>query len=179
MNAALPSHPMRGFLRKDGRKGIRNVVAVAYLVECAHHVSRLIVQKSAADDVHLIGSARVESRDDRVHVSDEVHSSLGVLLLVIELEGPRVVLTAETLHIVEHEHSKDSVVIGSGGLQHEAFRRLFRLLPFRLDHGRRAAGGETREEEKPNRSSHGAAYFLRYFVMPPPAASREFGPSAA
>lgn len=46
---------MRGFLRKDGRKGIRNVVAVAYLVECAHHVSRLIVQKSGSEDVHLIG----------------------------------------------------------------------------------------------------------------------------
>jgi altronate dehydratase large subunit len=46
---------LRGFPRKDGRKGIRNVVAVAYLVECAHHVSRLIVQKSGSDDVHLIG----------------------------------------------------------------------------------------------------------------------------
>jgi hypothetical protein len=30
----------------DGRKGIRNVVAVAYLVECAHHVARAIVTKS-------------------------------------------------------------------------------------------------------------------------------------
>ena len=33
---------MRGWLRADGRKGIRNVVAVAYLVECAHHVAREI-----------------------------------------------------------------------------------------------------------------------------------------
>ena len=31
-----------GYLRADGRKGIRNVVAVAYLVECAHHVAREI-----------------------------------------------------------------------------------------------------------------------------------------
>ncbi len=31
---------MRGWLRSDGRKGIRNVVAVAYLVECAHPVAR-------------------------------------------------------------------------------------------------------------------------------------------
>jgi hypothetical protein len=46
---------LKGYARQDGRKGIRNVVAVAYLVECAHHVSRLIVQKSGADDVHLIG----------------------------------------------------------------------------------------------------------------------------
>ena len=34
---------MRGFLRSDGRKGIRNTVVVAYLVECAHHVAREIL----------------------------------------------------------------------------------------------------------------------------------------
>ena len=49
------------WLRADGRKGIRNLVVVAYLVECAHHVSRLIVNRSqagvpgSAGDVHLIG----------------------------------------------------------------------------------------------------------------------------
>jgi altronate dehydratase large subunit len=46
---------MNGWLRQDGRKGIRNVIVVAYLVECAHHVARLIVDKSGADNVHLIG----------------------------------------------------------------------------------------------------------------------------
>ena len=30
-----------GYLRQDGRKGIRNYVVVAYLVECAHHVAAL------------------------------------------------------------------------------------------------------------------------------------------
>jgi altronate dehydratase len=34
------SHKMLGYLRQDGRKGIRNYVAVCYLVECAHHVAR-------------------------------------------------------------------------------------------------------------------------------------------
>lgn len=45
---------MRGWQRADGRKGIRNVVAVAYLVECAHHVAREIagVDREAA---HVIG----------------------------------------------------------------------------------------------------------------------------
>ncbi len=43
------------WLRADGRKGIRNIVAVAYLVECAHHVARRIVTASGRDDVHLIG----------------------------------------------------------------------------------------------------------------------------
>jgi altronate hydrolase len=46
---------IEGFLRSDGRKGIRNVVAVAYLVECAHHVARRIVDKADDPDVHLIG----------------------------------------------------------------------------------------------------------------------------
>ncbi|WP_341208257.1 UxaA family hydrolase [uncultured Sphingomonas sp.] len=41
--------------RADGRKGIRNAVAVAYLVECAHHVARKIVDKADDADVHLIG----------------------------------------------------------------------------------------------------------------------------
>ncbi len=43
------------WLRKDGRKGIRNVILVAYLVECAHHVSRKIVEQSGDTEVHLIG----------------------------------------------------------------------------------------------------------------------------
>jgi altronate hydrolase len=44
-----------GYLRSDGRKGIRNVIAVAYLVECAHHVAREIVAAFRDHDVHLIG----------------------------------------------------------------------------------------------------------------------------
>ena len=44
-----------GWLRADGRKGIRNVIVVAYLVECAHHVTRRIVNLVDDMDVHLIG----------------------------------------------------------------------------------------------------------------------------
>ncbi|MEN0036982.1 MAG: UxaA family hydrolase [Cellvibrio sp.] len=44
-----------GWLRADGRKGIRNVIVVAYLVECAHHVTRRIVNLIDDIDVHLIG----------------------------------------------------------------------------------------------------------------------------
>ena len=35
---------MRGWLRSDGRKGIRNVVVVAYLVECARHVATVVAR---------------------------------------------------------------------------------------------------------------------------------------
>jgi altronate hydrolase len=67
--AAAAAQPvLQAYLRSDGRKGIRNVIAVAYLVECAHHVAREIVTQfraplDAFDDpsfeqeppVHLIG----------------------------------------------------------------------------------------------------------------------------
>lgn len=46
---------LRGYPRSDGRKGIRNVVLVAYLVECAHHVARKIVSRADHPDIQLIG----------------------------------------------------------------------------------------------------------------------------
>lgn len=46
---------INAYLRADGRKGIRNVVAVAYLVECAHHVSREITYPYRDRGAHLIG----------------------------------------------------------------------------------------------------------------------------
>ena len=58
MNRA-PTPALRGALsgypRADGRKGIRNVVVVGYLVECAHHVARHITSRFAGQEVHLIG----------------------------------------------------------------------------------------------------------------------------
>jgi altronate hydrolase len=45
----------QAYLRADGRKGIRNHVVVAYLVECAHHVAREIVYPYRERGVHLIG----------------------------------------------------------------------------------------------------------------------------
>lgn len=44
-----------GYPRSDGRKGIRNVFVVAYLVECAHHVAREITLRFRDREVHLIG----------------------------------------------------------------------------------------------------------------------------
>ena len=43
------------YLRSDGRKGIRNHLLVAYLVECAHHVAREIVYPYRESGVELIG----------------------------------------------------------------------------------------------------------------------------
>ncbi|AKH99235.1 altronate dehydratase [Hoeflea sp. IMCC20628] len=44
-----------GYQRKDGRKGIRNTIVVAYLVECAHFVASEIAQEFRDHDVQVIG----------------------------------------------------------------------------------------------------------------------------
>jgi len=46
---------INGYVRNDGRKGIRNTIVVAYLVECAHHVAREIVYPFRDQGGHLIG----------------------------------------------------------------------------------------------------------------------------
>ncbi len=43
----------QGYLRPDGRKGVRNIVLVIYTVECASHVSHAIAKDQ--EDVHVIG----------------------------------------------------------------------------------------------------------------------------
>ncbi len=75
---------MQGYLRSDGRKGIRNVVAVAYLVECAHHVARLIVTKSDDPEVHLIGFPGCYPNEYALHMMQRLctHPNVGAVLLV-------------------------------------------------------------------------------------------------
>src|SRR5687768_11802943 len=75
---------MRGYLRRDGRKGIRNVVVVAYLVECAHHVARLVVSKSADTAVHLIGFPGCYPNAYSLRMMQQLctHPNVGGVLLV-------------------------------------------------------------------------------------------------
>src|SRR6266576_1246030 len=55
MSSSNDSPVLQGFLRCDGRKGIRNCIVIAYLVECVHHVARDIVDAFKGQPVHLIG----------------------------------------------------------------------------------------------------------------------------
>ena len=75
---------IEGFLRRDGRKGIRNVVAVAYLVECAHHVARRIVDRADDPDVHLIGfpGCFPNAYAARVMEAIATHPNVGGVVLV-------------------------------------------------------------------------------------------------
>ncbi len=46
---------MIGYLRSDGRKGVRDTILVVYLVECAHFVAREIASAFAPQKVQVIG----------------------------------------------------------------------------------------------------------------------------
>ena len=73
-----------GYLRNDGRKGIRNVILVAYLVECAHHVCREIVQASNNKAVQLIGfgGCYPNAYADKMMTALCTHPNVGAVLLV-------------------------------------------------------------------------------------------------
>ncbi|MCH5311157.1 MAG: UxaA family hydrolase [Prevotella sp.] len=75
---------MKGYLRKDGRKGIRNVVVVTYLVECAHHVASRIAQHYQQQDVHLIGFSGCAPNDYAELMMQRLctHPNVGAVLLV-------------------------------------------------------------------------------------------------
>ena len=75
---------MRGYPRSDGRKGIRNTVVVAYLVECAHHVAREIANPFREQDVHVIGfpGCYPNSYAERMLERLCTHPNVGAVLLV-------------------------------------------------------------------------------------------------
>ncbi len=75
---------MTGYLRKDGRKGIRNVAIVAYLVECAHHVAREIAQSFHDRDVQVIGFPGCFPNKYAQQMMERLatHPNVGAVLLV-------------------------------------------------------------------------------------------------
>ena len=76
---------LEGFLRTDGRKGIRNIAVVAYLVECAHHVARQIAAGFRDDDaVHLIGFPGCYPNAYAMEMLEKLctHPNVGAALLV-------------------------------------------------------------------------------------------------
>lgn len=50
---SLAATSWNGYLRPDGRKGVRNLVLIIYTVECAQHVAHAIAD--GEDDTHVIG----------------------------------------------------------------------------------------------------------------------------
>ncbi|WP_248310310.1 UxaA family hydrolase [Bosea sp. 117] len=82
--APAVANRMRGYARQDGRKGIRNYLLVAYLVECAHHVARVIAAPYQQGGVQLVGFPGCYPSDyaDRVMTDIATHPNVGGVLLV-------------------------------------------------------------------------------------------------
>ena len=74
---------MRGYRRTDGRMGVRNVVAVVYLVECARHVAERMIRPFEDDDVHLIGFSGCYRNDYAHDMLQRIctHPNVGAVLL--------------------------------------------------------------------------------------------------
>jgi altronate hydrolase len=75
---------LHGYLRQDGRKGIRNTIVVGYLVECAHHVAREIAIPFREDGVHVIGFPGCYPNSYAEEMMERLctHPNVGAVLLV-------------------------------------------------------------------------------------------------
>lgn len=75
---------LTGYPRSDGRKGVRNTLVVAYLVECAHHVAREIAWEFRDRDVHLIGFPGCYPNDYAQRMMEALctHPNVGAALLI-------------------------------------------------------------------------------------------------
>lgn len=123
LDPTLPA--LTGFLRADGRKGIRNVVTVVYTVECAHHVARLVVNQFPNQPVHLIGFPGCYPNDyaDRMMKRLTTHPNVGAVLIVglgcesfnrrsLEEEVAATGRPVHTITIQENSGTRTSVAAG-------------------------------------------------------------------
>jgi altronate hydrolase len=74
----------QAWLRKDGRKGIRNHVLIVYLVECARHVSDQIAAPFSTQGVQVIGFGGCYPNEYSQKMLQRLctHSNTGSVLLV-------------------------------------------------------------------------------------------------
>ncbi|MCI2400916.1 UxaA family hydrolase [Aliiroseovarius subalbicans] len=75
---------LEGFARQDGKKGIRNYVAVAYLVECARHVANEIVLPHRDQGAQVIGFPGCFPNEYAQTMMERLctHPNIGAVLLV-------------------------------------------------------------------------------------------------
>ena len=112
-----------GYLRPDGRKGIRNHLLVVYTVECASFVAQEIAKGEA--DVHVIGFPGCYDNDYaiRLMLALATHPNVGGVLCVglgCEYTQPHRIAEAvrnsrrpaESFFIQEHGGTRLSIALG-------------------------------------------------------------------
>jgi altronate dehydratase large subunit len=74
----MSKHTWTGYLRPDGRKGVRNIVLVIYTVECAKEVAR------GKDDAHVLGFPGCYDNDYaiRLTLALATHPNVGAVLII-------------------------------------------------------------------------------------------------
>ena len=77
-------HSWQGYLRPDGRKGIRNRLLVVYLVECARHVAEEIAAPFRRQEVEVLGfpGCYPSAYAERILRQLTTHPNVGGALLV-------------------------------------------------------------------------------------------------
>ena len=80
----MQEYSWQGYLRRDGRKGIRNKVLVIYTVECASFVANQIVQKISRQDVEVVGFSGCTDNEYAVRLMISLirHPNVGAVLAV-------------------------------------------------------------------------------------------------
>lgn len=80
----MQEYSWQGYLRRDGRKGIRNKVLVVYTVECASFVATQIVQKISRQDVEVVGFSGCTDNEYAVRLMISLirHPNVGAVLAV-------------------------------------------------------------------------------------------------
>lgn len=132
---------MQGFLRPDGRKGIRNITIVAYLVECAHHVARAIVTKADDPSVHLVGFPGCYPNSYALKMMKRLatHPNVGsVLLISLGCEGFNRSELGET--VAASGRSVETLIIQEAGGRSQQYKkglRPFNACSSRLKSARR------------------------------------------
>ncbi len=115
--------PWLGYLRSDGRKGIRNVLLVIYTVECASHVAHAVAD--GEPDAHVIGfpGCYDNAYAVRLMLSLARHPNVGAVLAVglgCEYTRPAAITEvvqrsgrpAEWFYIQEHGGTRTSIEYG-------------------------------------------------------------------
>ncbi len=71
-----------GYLRPDGRKGVRNIVLVIYTVECASHVAKEVAR--GEEDVHVLGFPGCYDNNYaiRLMLALATHPNVGAVLVI-------------------------------------------------------------------------------------------------
>ncbi len=119
----MQNRSWQGYLRKDGRKGIRNHLLVVYTVECASFVAQEIGK--GEPDVHVIGFPGCYDNDYalRLMLALSTHPNIGGVLCVglgCEYTQPHRIAEsvrqsgrpAESFFIQENGGTRSSIALG-------------------------------------------------------------------